>query len=240
MQHSHTQSYFLQSELTLDNPVVQRWILWMRSRSRQRNTWRKLAARLPLAPVETKPISEQAQTERTQSEHWALPGNLAVPRPQPAPGLDGHHRTLSHRLRPRGAGPRAGGRRGRGGAPYHTITLTRTPASDGGYARRGGLHPPLTPGKGRRGERGPGARALVMQGVRLAAGCQVIRSIIIGLVWFNSYTPPHFDRGKRRGRRPPEAEGARRGATPRATHGLLRARVGLRVARGRASAGQRG
>jgi hypothetical protein len=28
--------------------------------------------------VETKPISEQAQTEQTQSEHWALPGNLAL------------------------------------------------------------------------------------------------------------------------------------------------------------------
>jgi hypothetical protein len=35
-----------------------------------------LAARCPVAPVETKPISEQARTERTQSEHWALPGNL--------------------------------------------------------------------------------------------------------------------------------------------------------------------
>jgi hypothetical protein len=34
-------------------------------------------------------------------------------------------------------------------------------------------------------------------------------------------TPPHFGRGKRRGRRPPGAEGARRGATPRATHGSL-------------------
>jgi hypothetical protein len=44
-----------------------------------------------------------------------------------------------------------------------------------------------------------------------------------GMGWFNSYTPPHFGRGKRRGRRPPEAEGARRGATPRATHGSLRA-----------------
>jgi hypothetical protein len=35
-----------------------------------RENWRKLAARLPLAPVpmETKPISEQARTERTQSE----------------------------------------------------------------------------------------------------------------------------------------------------------------------------
>jgi hypothetical protein len=48
-------------------------------------------------------------------------------------------------------------------------------------------------------------------------------------------SPPHFGRGKRRGRRPPEAEGARRGATPRATHVSLRARV----ARSRASAVQR-
>jgi hypothetical protein len=28
----------------------------------------------------------------------------------------------------------------------------------------------------------------------------------VGMVWFNSYTPPHFGRGKRRGRWPPEAE----------------------------------
>jgi hypothetical protein len=44
-------------------------------------------------------LSEQAQTERTQSEHWALPGNLAVPRAQPAPGPDAT--TWSQRLRPR-------------------------------------------------------------------------------------------------------------------------------------------
>jgi hypothetical protein len=37
--------------------------------AQDREKWRKLAARLPLAPVpvETKPISEQAHTERTRS-----------------------------------------------------------------------------------------------------------------------------------------------------------------------------
>ena len=47
--------------------------------AQDREKWRKLAARLPLAPVpvETKPISEQARTERTQSEH-------AQPAPDPA------------------------------------------------------------------------------------------------------------------------------------------------------------
>jgi hypothetical protein len=44
--------------------------------SRHREIWRnyKLEARLPLAPVtvETKPISEQARTERTSPEQWAL------------------------------------------------------------------------------------------------------------------------------------------------------------------------
>jgi hypothetical protein len=47
--------------------------------AQDREKWRKLAARLPLAPVpvETKPISEQARTERTQSE-------LAQPAPDPA------------------------------------------------------------------------------------------------------------------------------------------------------------
>jgi hypothetical protein len=43
--------------------------------------------------------------------------------------------------------------RGLGGAPYHS------------------LHPPLTPGRGRRGKRGPWARALV--DVRLA-GCWLV------------------------------------------------------------------
>jgi hypothetical protein len=45
--------------------------------AQNREKWRKLAARLPLAPVtvETKPISEQARKERTQTEHA-----------QPAPG----------------------------------------------------------------------------------------------------------------------------------------------------------
>jgi hypothetical protein len=47
--------------------------------AQDRDKWRKLAARLQLAPVsvETKPISEQARTERTQSEH-------AQPAPDPA------------------------------------------------------------------------------------------------------------------------------------------------------------
>jgi hypothetical protein len=42
--------------------------------AQDREEWRKLTARLPLAsvPVETKPISEQARTERTQSEHAQL------------------------------------------------------------------------------------------------------------------------------------------------------------------------
>jgi hypothetical protein len=50
--------------------------------------WRKLAARLPLATVETKPISEQAQTERIESMYA-----------QPAPDPDAT--TWSQRLRPR-------------------------------------------------------------------------------------------------------------------------------------------
>jgi hypothetical protein len=53
------------------------------------------------------------------------------------------------------------------------LALTRTPAPDGGYARRGGLHPPPTPGRGRRGARGPGSRALV--GVGLAGSWLVLR-----------------------------------------------------------------
>jgi hypothetical protein len=59
--------------------------------AQDREKWRKLAARLPLAPVtvETKPISEQARTERTQSEH-------AQPAPDPAAT------TWSQRLRSRG------------------------------------------------------------------------------------------------------------------------------------------
>jgi hypothetical protein len=47
-----------------------------------------LTARLPLEPVETKPISELARTERTQCEHA-----------QPAPGPDAT--TWSQRLQPR-------------------------------------------------------------------------------------------------------------------------------------------
>jgi hypothetical protein len=37
--------------------------------AQDRENWRKLTARLPLAPVETNRISEQARTKRTQSEH---------------------------------------------------------------------------------------------------------------------------------------------------------------------------
>jgi hypothetical protein len=69
--------------------------------AQDKEKWRKLAARLPLAPVpvETKPISEQARTERTQSEH-------AQPAPDPAAtnwsqrlrsrGWEGHHTTSYH------------------------------------------------------------------------------------------------------------------------------------------------
>ena len=67
--------------------------------AQDREKWRKLAARLQLAPVETKPISKQARTELTQSEHWALPGNLAVPRAQPAACPDAT--TWSRQLLPR-------------------------------------------------------------------------------------------------------------------------------------------
>jgi hypothetical protein len=52
----------------------------LRAAAQDRESWRKLATRLPLEPVGTKAISEhgtgeQAQTERTQrqSQHWALP-----------------------------------------------------------------------------------------------------------------------------------------------------------------------
>jgi hypothetical protein len=40
--------------------VATRW--WQLDRAQDKEKWRKLAARLPLAPVETKPISEQART----------------------------------------------------------------------------------------------------------------------------------------------------------------------------------
>jgi hypothetical protein len=71
--------------------------------AQDREKWRKLAARLPLAPVpvETKHISEEAHTERTQSEHAQLA-------PDPAAT------TWSQRLRSRGS---------RGTIPYHTISL---------------------------------------------------------------------------------------------------------------------
>jgi hypothetical protein len=73
--------------------------------AQDREKWRKLAARLPLAPVpvETKPISEQARTERTQSEH-------AQTAPDPA--------ATTNPLGRNDCGP--GGRRGT--IPYHTIT----------------------------------------------------------------------------------------------------------------------
>jgi hypothetical protein len=59
----------------IDRAAVQLgvWLSWGAA-AQDREKWRKLAAWLPLAPVETKPISEQAQTERTQPEHWTLPG----------------------------------------------------------------------------------------------------------------------------------------------------------------------
>jgi hypothetical protein len=64
----------------LDRAAVQLGVsLSWAAAAQHREKWRKLAARLPLAPVETKPISEQAQTKQTQSEHGALPGNLTVP-----------------------------------------------------------------------------------------------------------------------------------------------------------------
>jgi hypothetical protein len=47
--------------------------------AQDKEKWRKLAAGLPLALVETKPISEQARTERTQSEHaQSAPGPAAT------------------------------------------------------------------------------------------------------------------------------------------------------------------
>jgi hypothetical protein len=54
---------------------------WARRRETDRNGASPCAARLPLAPVvQANPISanKRLQTARTQSEHWALPGNLAV------------------------------------------------------------------------------------------------------------------------------------------------------------------
>ena len=63
--------------------------------AQDRDTWRKL-----VTPVETKPISEQARTERTQSEHWTLPGGLMAHSTQPESGPKAT--TWSQRLRHRG------------------------------------------------------------------------------------------------------------------------------------------
>jgi hypothetical protein len=80
--------------MTVTHPWIGVSLSWgavAQDRLTHRDKWRKLAARLPLAPVpvETKPISEQARTERTQSEH-------AQPAPDPAAT------TWSQRLRSRG------------------------------------------------------------------------------------------------------------------------------------------
>jgi hypothetical protein len=83
--------------------------------AQDREKWRKLAARLPLELVKTKPIFEQTQTERTQSEHWALLINLAVPGAQPASGPDAT--TWSHLVVPIAA-------QGVGGAPYNILPTT--------------------------------------------------------------------------------------------------------------------
>jgi hypothetical protein len=51
-----------------------------RSRPVERNgASSQLSYRWRLWKRNPSPISEQAQTERTQSEHWALPGNLQYP-----------------------------------------------------------------------------------------------------------------------------------------------------------------
>jgi hypothetical protein len=93
---AHSYGHDLTRELQLigfniDRVAVQRGVSpsWGAA-AQDKEKWRKLAARLPLATVETKPISEQqARTERTQSEHA-----------QPAPGPAAT--TWSRRLRPRG------------------------------------------------------------------------------------------------------------------------------------------
>jgi hypothetical protein len=94
---AHSYGHDLTRELQLigfntDRAAVQLGVsLSWGAAAQDREKWRKLAARLPLAPVpvETKPISEQARTERTQSEH-------AQPAPDPAAT------TWSQRLRSRG------------------------------------------------------------------------------------------------------------------------------------------
>jgi hypothetical protein len=54
----------------LDRAAVQLGVsLSWGAAAQDREKWRALAARLSPAPVETKPISEQARTERTQSDH---------------------------------------------------------------------------------------------------------------------------------------------------------------------------
>jgi hypothetical protein len=73
---AHSYEHDLTRELQLtgfntDRAAVQRGVSPLVSwgaAAQDKEKWRKLAARLPLAPVETNPISEQARTERTQSE----------------------------------------------------------------------------------------------------------------------------------------------------------------------------
>jgi hypothetical protein len=88
--------------------------------AQDREKWRKLAARLPLAPdtVGTKLIAEQTRTERTQSER-------AIAQPAPDPAAT----TWSQRLRSTGPAGR------RGTIPYHTIPL-QVQSSLGGNSSR--------------------------------------------------------------------------------------------------------
>jgi hypothetical protein len=94
---AHSYGHDLTRELQLigfntDRAAVQLGVsLSWGAAAQDREKWRKLAARLPLSPVpvETKPISEQARTERTQYKH-------AQPAPDPAAT------TWSQRLRSRG------------------------------------------------------------------------------------------------------------------------------------------
>jgi hypothetical protein len=94
---AHSYGHDLTRELQLicfntDRAAVQLGVsLSWGAAAQDREKWRKLAARLPLAPVTvgTKSISEQARTEQTQSEH-------AQPAPDPAAT------TWSQRMRSRG------------------------------------------------------------------------------------------------------------------------------------------
>jgi hypothetical protein len=94
---AHSYRHDLTRELQLigfhtDRAAVQRGVSpsWGAA-AQDREKWRKLAAGLPLAPVETKPISEQARTEQTQSEHA-----------QPAPGPAARHLVASIRIAAQG------------------------------------------------------------------------------------------------------------------------------------------